>query len=127
MGAFFAARRTFIWALLACLGIGLSGCGFEEVVPPIAIAAAVEGASLNQTGKTASDHIVSWVTGEDCSVLRSQTKNTKYCMTKAEIAQQEAELHRPYVGSCYKVRGNVTCYDEPDATHSSETNVYNTP
>ncbi|HVT52656.1 MAG TPA: hypothetical protein VHE77_13850 [Dongiaceae bacterium] len=114
-------------ALLAGLGAGLSGCGVPEVVPPLAIAAGVEGVSLNQTGKTASDHIASWVTGEDCSVLRSVKDGGKYCRSDAELAQADAKLHRPYLGDCYKTRGGVACYDQPDATHTSETSVYNAP
>jgi hypothetical protein len=97
------------------------------VVPPLAIAAGVEGVSLNQTGKTASDHIASWVTGEDCSVLRSVKDGGKYCRSDAELAQADAKLHRPYLGDCYKTRGGVACYDQPDATHTSETSVYNAP
>ena len=114
-------------ALLTGLGAGLSGCGVPEVVPPLAIAAGVEGVSLNQTGKTASDHIASWVTGEDCSVLRSVKDGGKYCRSDAELAQADAKLHRPYLGDCYKTRGGVACYDQPDATHTSETSVYNAP
>jgi hypothetical protein len=106
------------------LGLPLGGCETLGVLPAAAVAATVEGVSLNQTGKTASDHLVSAITGEDCSVLR-YTKNGKYCLTDAEIAAEEARLHRPYEGTCYKVRGNVACYDQSDATHTSETTVYN--
>jgi len=123
------ARHPGIWglmALLAGLGFGLSGCGIEYL-PPVAIAATIEGVSLNQTGKTVSDHLASWVTGEDCSVLRAHKDGGKYCMSSAAIAQEQAELHRAYAGDCYRVRGNVACYDQPDATHTSETNVYTAP
>lgn len=116
-----------VLALLAGLGMGLSGCGVPEVVPPLAIAAGIEGVSLNQTGKTVSDHLSSWVTGEDCSVLRSVKDGGKYCRSDAELAQADARLHRPYLGDCYRTRGGVACYDQPDATHTSETNVYNAP
>ncbi|HVY98277.1 MAG TPA: hypothetical protein VHA35_02165 [Dongiaceae bacterium] len=134
MTALFAGRRTrkgigagIALALLAGLGLGLGGCGIPEVVPPLAIAAGVEGVSLNQTGKTASDHIASWVTGQDCSVLRSSKDGGSYCRSAAELAKADAELHRPYLGDCYRVRGGVACYDQPDATHTSETSVYNAP
>src|SRR3954464_8988552 len=112
--------------VLACLvlGPGLGGCETLGVLPAAAGAATVEGVSLNQTGKTASDHLVSAITGEDCSVLR-YTKNGKYCLTDAEIAAEEARLHRPYEGTCYKVRGNAACYDQTSAPHTSETTVYN--
>jgi hypothetical protein len=119
-------RALLAWAFLAAAGLALGGCHAAALLPPAAIAATVEGVSLNQTGKTASDHLVSWVTGEDCSVLRA-THNGKYCMTSAEIAQEQAQLHRPYLGDCYRTRGGVACYDQPDATHTSETRVYDQP
>jgi hypothetical protein len=114
-------------ALLAGLCLGLGGCGIPAVVAPLGIAAGVEGVSLNQTGKTASDHLSSWITGEDCSVLRSTKDGGSYCRSAAEIAQAQAALHRPYLGDCYRLRSGITCYDAPDATHTSETNVYNAP
>jgi hypothetical protein len=117
------ALPLFVLGGLA-LGLPLGGCETMGVLPAAAIAGTVEGVSLNQTGKTASDHLVSAITGEDCSVLR-YTKNGKYCLTDAEIAAEQARLHRPYEGTCYKVRGNVACYDQADAMHTSETTVYN--
>ena len=116
-------RRLLALPLLLLAGLSMAGCQALGVLPPAAIAATVEGVSLNQTGKTASDHVVSAITGEDCSVLR-YTKNGKYCLTEAELAAEQARLHRPYEGTCYKVRGNVSCYDQADATHTSETTVY---
>ena len=106
------------------LSLPLGGCQTAAFLPAAAIAGTIEGVSLNQTGKTASDHLVSAITGEDCSALR-YTKNGKYCLTDAEIAAEQARLHRPYEGTCYKVRGNVACYDQTDTTHTSETTVYN--
>jgi hypothetical protein len=118
-----SGRRLLALPLLIAGGLALAGCQAAGFLPPAAIAATVEGVSLNASGKTASDHLVSAITGEDCSVLR-YTKNGKYCLTDAEIAANEARLHRPYEGTCYKVRGNVACYDQADATHTSETTVY---
>jgi len=125
-GAWKCLRGVVPLALLAGLGLGLSACGMEAVVPLTAIAAGADGMVLNQTGHSATDHIASWATGQDCSVLR-YTKNGKYCMSAAEVAQEQARLHRPYFGDCYKVRGSVACYDQPDPTHTSETTVYNAP
>jgi len=112
--------------LLAGLTLGLGGCGLPAIVQGAAIAIGAEGMVLNQTGKTASDHIAGWVTGQDCSVMR-YTKDGKYCMSAAEIAQEQARLHRPYFGDCYRLLSGVACYDHPDATHTSETTVYNAP
>ena len=120
-------RRVFALPVLLLGGLilnfSLAGCQTLGLLPAAAVVGTVEGVSLNQTGKTASDHFISAVTGEDCSVLR-YTKNGKYCLTAAEIAQEQARLHRPYEGTCYKVRGNVACYDQSDPTHTSETTVY---
>jgi hypothetical protein len=109
--------------LLAALALPAGGCAVGAVAPPVAIAAGVEGMMLNQTGKTGSDHLASLVTGEDCSILR-YTHTGKYCLTDAEVAAQEAALHKPYDGTCYRLRGGVACYDRSDPTHSSETNIY---
>ena len=113
--------------VLMLLGLALSGCSVAAALPAVGIAATVEGVSLNQTGQTASDHLVSWVTGDDCNILRSQKDGGHYCRSSAELAEANARLHRPYFGDCYKVRGNVACYTQPDATHTSETTVYNAP
>jgi hypothetical protein len=116
-------RRLFALPLILLAGLILAGCETIGVLPAAGIAATVEGVSLNASGKTVSDHLVSAITGDDCSVLR-YTKNGKYCLSDAEIAAEQARLHRPYEGTCYKVRGNVACYDQADAEHTSETTVY---
>jgi hypothetical protein len=114
-------------ALVMLLGLAVSGCSVAAALPAAGIAATVEGVSLNQTGQTASDHLASWVTGDDCNILRSQKDGGHYCRSAAELAEADAKLHRPYFGDCYRVRGNVTCYTQPDATHTSEATVYNAP
>ena len=119
-------RWAFALAALGGLACSVTACETAGLLPVAAVVGTVEGVSLNQTGKTATDHAVSWVTGEDCSALR-YTKTGKYCLTPAEIAQQYATLHRPYFGACYRTRGGVTCYDQNDAQHTSETVVYNNP
>lgn len=116
-------RRLFALPLLLLAGMAIAGCQTIGVLPAAGIAATVEGVSLNASGKTVSDHLVSAVTGDDCSVLR-YSKNGKYCLSEAEIAAAEARLRRPYEGTCYKVRGNVACYEQTDPTHTSETTVY---
>lgn len=116
-------KQGLILALLAGLALPAGGCAAVGILPPVALAAGIEGVSLNQTGKTGSDHLASLVTGEDCSILR-YTHSGKYCLTDAQVAAQEAALHKPYFGTCYRLRSGVACYDEPDPTHTSETNVY---
>jgi hypothetical protein len=108
--------------LVAALGLlGLSGCSLSWV-PPVAVAAAVEGVSLNQSGKTVSDHLSSLVTGSDCSIL-AYTKTGTYCRSAAEIAADEARRSRPYPGYCYRQRGGVACFTEPDPTATTELDI----
>jgi hypothetical protein len=123
-GAPLLLARGTVLALLCGICLALNGCAAIGVLPPVAIAATIEGVSLNQTGKTGSDHLVSLVSGEDCSMLR-YTHGGKYCLTEAEVAQQKANLHRPYDGTCYRLRSGVNCYAQTDETHTSETVVYN--
>lgn len=85
--------------------------------------AVVEGVALNQTGKTASDHLASMATGDDCSLI-DYTKTGKYCRTAAEMAQEQAEKTRPYPGYCYRQRANVVCYDSADRTATTEVDIY---
>lgn len=84
---------------------------------------AVEGIALNQTGKTASDHLASMATGSDCSIM-DFSKTGKYCRTAAEMAQEQAALTRPYPGYCYRSRADVVCYDQQDPTATTELDVY---
>lgn len=109
---------TRLLSLTALIGAALllEGCTGALVY------GAVEGTSLNQTGKTASDHLVSAVTGQDCQMLR-YTKTGNYCRSAAELAAEDARIQSFNNAYCYKTRGAVTCYEEPDPTASGETQV----
>jgi len=113
-----------VGVLLAALA--LAGC--DTTALPVWISgttayAAVEGVALNQTGKTASDHLASMATGSDCSIL-DFTKSGKYCRTAAEMAQEQAARTRPYPGHCYRNRADVVCYDQQDPTATTEIGIY---
>ncbi|MBK8160308.1 MAG: hypothetical protein IPK59_16560 [Rhodospirillaceae bacterium] len=115
-------------ALLAAAAF-LPGCDTTTIpafVSGTTAYAVVEGVSLNQTGKTASDHLASIATGNDCSLI-DYTKTGKYCRTAAEIAQEQAEKTRPYPGFCHRQRANVVCYDTPDRTATNEVDIYPVP
>ena len=73
---------------LALLAV-LTGCEALALTPAIAVYAGVEGIALNQTGKLASDHAASAITGQDCSFLRYKDTGN-YCRSAAEIAAEEA-------------------------------------
>ena len=127
-----ARKRTSKWVTgLAVLALApaMGACNTTTIpswVSGTTAYAAVEGISLNQTGKTASDHLASMATGEDCSIL-DYTKTGKYCRTAAEIAQEQAEKNRPYPGYCYRQRAGVVCYDARDQTASDGLELYPEP
>jgi hypothetical protein len=68
-------------------------------------AAAIGAGTVAATDKTPVDHLVSLVTGKDCSVVRRQRGST-YCV--------EDEITPPVRVHCYPTLGEATCYAEPD-------------
>lgn len=115
--------RTGSLALAVLLLAGCDTTALPTWISGTTAYAAVEGVALNQTGKTASDHLASMATGNDCSIL-DFTKTGKYCRTAAEMAQEQAAKTRPYPGYCYRSRADVVCYDQQDPTATSEIDVY---
>jgi hypothetical protein len=120
-------RDTFWRSLAPLAGLILlallSGCTALALTPAVAVYGGVEGVALNQTGKLASDHVASAITGQDCSFLRYKDTGN-YCRSAAEIAAQEARERRDLSGYCYRRIGLVTCYTSPDPTATDEIRVH---
>lgn len=89
-------------AMIAAAVTALSGC--ELLL--------VEGATTMATGKTATDHIVSWTSNKDCSTYRKNTGTGTYC--------KEDEVHPTPKVHCYRTLGEVTCYEDPDPSGRPE-------
>ena len=113
-------RLRFLVPLAALSLLSLNAC---EITTAGAVYSMVEGSSLNQTGKTASDHIVSTITGQDCNILRYQ-QTGRYCLSSAQLAEMAAAEKRYNPGYCYRHLAQVVCYTEPDPTQSDETRVF---
>ena len=64
----------------------------------------IEGATVVGTGKSLTDHYMSFTTGKNCSTLRKNTGRT-YC--------EEDEISAPEEIYCYKSLGKVNCYSTP--------------
>ncbi len=64
----------------------------------------VDGATVITTGKTISDHIVSYATGKNCSTVRRQT-GQNFC--------EEDDLSTPEEIYCYNSLGKVNCFASP--------------
>ena len=87
-----------IFALLACLAF-LGGC---SAIPGYA---QVEGLFVVGTDKTMEDHVVSLVSGKNCSLIRTE-KDQTYCEEDEPVIKQNI--------FCYRTLATVTCYDRPD-------------
>lgn len=79
----------------------LGGCGLE---PALAPAAAVGGASLVLTGRMPVDHAASWWTGQECSVVRLERRESYCAPPPGPPAPQ------PY---CTRSLGAVDCWTAP--------------
>ena len=91
--------------LITGLAIGLAGCSAVATAPTgFPKILGVNGASVIGTGKTITDHVVSFTTGKNCSTVRKNT-GRHYC--------EEDELVVPDNVFCYTTLGDVTCYDRP--------------
>jgi hypothetical protein len=86
-------------ALLAVLA--LAGCALEPVLAPAAV---LGGASLVFTGKTPVDHLAGWVTGQDCSAVRLETRGP-WCVALAPLPGPA-----PF---CTRSLGGVDCWTAP--------------
>ena len=95
--------------------LSLSACGGPEV-----IAAGAASAFVN-TDRTVVDHVASFATDMDCSIVHT-TVDEPYCQEivdpqEARLRQAESE---PY---CYYTLGEITCYDTPDPYNNNSVPV----
>jgi hypothetical protein len=75
--------------------------------------AIVDGVSIINTQKTLEDHIVSLVTGKDCSILKA-SHGEPYCQ---DIPPPVPTIERTTY--CYKSLAKAVCYDQPLAQDDS--------
>lgn len=73
-----------------------------SIVPPVAL---TDWATVGLTDKTIEDHVVSVISGKNCSTVRTNQGRT-YCV--------EDELNPEPKVHCYRTLASVTCYDKPD-------------
>lgn len=91
-------------ALGALLALGLGGCA-EVGLPATMVTAQV--ASLINTDKSLTGHLVSYVTGEDCSSL-ALAETGRFCREPQADTPPEPPRY------CYRTLGEVNCYHRPD-------------
>ena len=64
----------------------------------------IDGMTVVTTGKTLSDHVVSYMSGKNCSTVRRKT-GQNFC--------EEDDLSTPEEIYCYNSLGNVNCFASP--------------
>jgi hypothetical protein len=65
---------------------------------------AIDGMTVVTTGKTVSDHVISYASGKNCSTIRRQI-GQNFC--------EEDDLSEPEEIFCYNTLGNVNCFLKP--------------
>jgi uncharacterized protein YcfL len=92
-------------SIVLVLALFLTACSAASTAPTMfPQALGVEGMTVIGTGKTISDHIVSFTSGKNCSTVRKNT-GRHYC--------EEDEVTVPEEVYCYNTLGNVSCYAQP--------------
>ncbi len=106
-------RFVLLMGLLV-LGACSAATSASSVAPQAAL---LEGLTVIGTDKTVGDHVISFATGKNCSVVRKQLGKT-YC--------EEDELGHVDEVYCYRTLAKVTCYAEP-SPHGEQHRVDHTP
>jgi hypothetical protein len=76
---------------------------------PVTALVAADGVSFMATQKTVEDHVIGWVSGQDCSLLRA-SHGGDYCVSKAQPPKMLLTTY------CYKTLAKTTCYDHKIAS-----------
>ena len=109
-------------AILIGTVVGVSGCTQTAATAPsffpVPHALGIAGAAVLSTGKTISDHIVSFSTGKNCSTVRKNI-GQHYC--------EEDEVENLDEVFCYNTLGNVTCYASPAPHGETQRHLGQTP
>ena len=109
-------------AILIGTVVGVSGCTQTAATAPsffpVPQAMGLEGAAVLSTGKTISDHIVSFSTGKNCSIVQKNI-GQHYC--------EEDGVENPDEVFCYNTLGNVTCYASPAPHGETQRHLGQTP
>ena len=108
------ARVSLIAILSSAL---LAGCDSTGAL----VVAGASIVSIVNTEKTLTDHAVSFITDEDCSLMHS-ANGEPYCQDPEEAARKEAQVAADRKAEalltdptyCYRTLGAISCYREPD-------------
>ncbi len=108
------------WVMAVVMAVAVTGCSAN---PPVATMlpwnVGTSMLTLPQTKKTPADHVMSAVTGRDCSVLHYE-QDGSYC----QDAPKEIDRRSLY---CFKTLGGVECHQRPDPYYGNERTLASPP
>lgn len=105
--------RVYRYGILAA-ALALGAC--SDAAVGIGIAGNI--VALNATKKTLVDHVVSGITGEDCSVI-SLEQTGHYCPEQVEVVRSDVY--------CYRTLAAVDCHHLPDPYRNGYTALASPP
>ena len=104
----------FKGAYIAVTAIVLGGCqGGVPVVSPmlVPVEASIAMVSLPQTKKLPTDHLISAMTGQDCSMIQYE-QSGQYCRENRQV--DNGKIY------CIKTLGSVECHRRADPYYGGE-------
>ena len=102
---YFAA--LFVCFLLSGCGLAKPTAGMPMSASPLAVGVAVDTVSVINSQKTIGDHIVSGITGKECSSPRQSIHGGDYCQDKPLPPEKQPPVY------CYRTLGTPDCYYTP--------------
>lgn len=108
-------RPSALRPMLLLLAMPLAGCWIDPALGPTAV---VGGTSVVLTGRTPVDHVASWATGQDCSIVRLERREN-WCAPPPGPPQPQ-----PF---CTRSLGAVDCWTAPPPSAVTQRGVADPP
>ncbi len=97
---------TVVLLLSGCSPLQKTAIAMHPPASPFTVLLLADGVSVINTHKTLEDHIVSWISGQDCSLVRASL-GENYCLDTTPPVTVKITTY------CYKSIARVSCYDAP--------------
>jgi hypothetical protein len=98
--------------LTACSPANNTAVAMHLPYSPLTGLVVLDGISVINTDKTVEDHVISWATGQDCSLVRA-SMGEHYCVDETPVPKE------PRTTYCYRSIAVVSCYDRQLASDES--------
>jgi hypothetical protein len=107
------AILAFAIALAGCSPAKNTALAMHPPISPFTVLLVADGVSVINTGKTVEDHVISLVTGQNCSLVKA-SQGYDYCTddTPPPTIQR--------ISYCYKTLAKINCYDHAIESDASQ-------